>query len=50
MKWYHIYNETTGDYIGQLLSTSCATAEIEAKSLFPQYVKDGMYAICNDEF
>lgn len=50
MKWYNIYNEATGEYIGQLLSTSCAAAEVDAISLFPQYTKDGMYAICNDDF
>ena len=50
MKWYNIYNESTGSYIGQLLATSCADAEAEAVGLYPEYKKDGMYAICNDEF
>ena len=50
MKWYNIYNESTGLFIGQLLATSCADAEAEAVDLYPEYRKDGMYAICNDEF
>lgn len=50
MKWYNIYNECTGECIGQLLATSCAEAEVEAIRLYPQYKEDGMYAICNDEF
>ena len=50
MKWYNIYNESTGECICQLLATSCADAETEPIRLYPQYEKDGMYAICNDEF
>ena len=50
MKWYNIYNASTGLFVGELLATSCADAENEAIVLYPQYVEDGMYAICNDEF
>ena len=50
MKWYNIYNESTGLFIGQLLATSCADTEVEAVEQYPEYIEDGMYAICNDEF
>ena len=49
MKWYMIYNERTDEFICEILETSELCAEKEAHRLFPE-IKDGMYAICNDDF